>query len=185
MLGVTMEDLVARIGHAFDDVPHPGEDDLTDSSYGEEPAALIAEFRTKTDWRTLDAAWLDQAPDGWGTAMSFFSGAALRFYLPAYMIADVRGELMSADPSFRLCSSVTPLGAAKKIAKAWGGGTMGDRARADFVLFDDEQVSAIVAYLLWKLESMGGHDPMIEQALESYWLVREADAEDRHREERS
>jgi hypothetical protein len=31
-----------------------------------------------------------------------------------------------------------------------------------------------VAYLWWKLDAIGGRDPTIEQALESYWLEREA-----------
>ena len=120
-------ELIARIEGAFAAVEYPGDDNLTDSTYGEEPAALVEAFRGKTDWRALDAEFLDQAPDGWASALSFFSGDALRFYLPAYMIADIRGELKSSDPSFRLCSSVTPLGEKKKIAKIWGGGTMGEK----------------------------------------------------------
>ena len=112
---------------------------------------MVNDFRCKTDRKQLDAAFLNQAPDGWGTAMSFFSSSALRFYLPVYLIADVRGELDSIDPASRLCSSLTPLGASQKIAKMWGGGTMGERAKADFAKFDAAQVSAIVAYLWWKL----------------------------------
>jgi hypothetical protein len=166
-------DLIARIEQAFADVAYPGDDDLTDSSYGEEPAAPIEDFRGKTDWRALDSGFLDQAPDGWASALSFFSGRALRFYLPAYLIADLRGELMSADPVSRLCSSVTPQLESKKIAKAWGGGTMGDHARAAFALYDAAQVSVIVEYLWWRRETTDGYDLLIDQALESYWLERD------------
>lgn len=166
--------LIAKIERAFADVPYPGDADLTDSTYGEEPAALVEEFRGKSDWRKLDAAFLDQAPDGWGSALSFFSGNALRFYLPAYLIADIRGRLEHSDPAVRLCASLTPLGEGRKIARIWGGGTMGERARAEFGRYSAEQVSAIVAYLWWKLEGDSYCDPIVEQAMENYWLIRDA-----------
>ena len=166
-------ELIARIVEAFADVPYPGDDALTDSSYGEEPAALRKAFRGRDDWRALDAAFLDQAPDGWASALAFFSAPALRFYLPAYLVADIEGGLSSADPLSRLCTFVTPQGGARRVAAAWGGGTMGERARADFAAFTAAEVGAVVAYLWWRLAS-DGHDPVIEQALEYYWLEREA-----------
>lgn len=36
------------------------------------------------------------------SALSFFSEAAFRFFFPAYLIADLRGELRTADPLFHL-----------------------------------------------------------------------------------
>lgn len=170
-----MNELISKIERAFAEAVYPGDDNLTDSTYGEEPAALVEDFRGKTNWRELDIEFLNQAPDGWGSALSFFSGPALRFYLPAYLIADIRNELESSDPMVRLCLSVTPAGERKKLAQMWGGGTVGEHARADFALFDGQQVAAIVAYLWWKLESVGGYDPTLEQALENYWLIREAE----------
>ena len=167
--------LIETITDAFGDVEYPGDGDLTSSFYGEETAAVIIDFKGKTDWRVLDSGFLNQAPDGWGTALSFLSDNALRFYLPAYMIADVRGELDTAnDPAVRLCSSVTVLGEQQKISQQWGGGTMGDRARACFARFSAAQVSAIVAYLRWRLENTEGGDIVIEQALEHYWNERNA-----------
>ncbi len=172
-----MQELIDRIERAFAQVPYPGDLHLTDSTYGEEPADLEIEFRGKTDWRVLSADFLSQAPNGWGTALSFFSDAALHFYLPAYLIADLRDELDSAStPDGRLCFYVSPLTAPQKIARAFGGGTMGERIRAGFDRFDAPQVAVIVAYLWWKLDSCGGYDPTIEQALEDYWLPREAGA---------
>lgn len=164
--------MIERVKAAFADVTYPGDDALTDSTYGEEPAALVDEFTGKDDWAALDPDFLDQAPDGWSSALSFFSGPALRFYLPAYLIADLRGELMRADPSFRLSWGVTPAGDAKKIAKQWGGGTIGERAREDFAPFTPEQVAVIVDYLWWKLEESPAPDPTIEAALQGYWLER-------------
>ena len=170
--------LIETIADAFADVEYPGDADLTSSKYGEEPAALIVDFKGKTDWRVLDAVFLNQAPDGWGTALSFFSDNALWFYLPAYLIADVRNELDAAnDPAVRLCSSLTVLGEQQKVSQQWGGGTMGDRARASFARFSPAQVSAIVAYLHWRLERVDGGDIVIEQALDNYWYDRNANPE--------
>jgi hypothetical protein len=164
--------LISNIEQAFDDVRYPGDEDLTESTYGEELASLVEEFSGKDDWRLLDTEFLDQAPDGWASALSFFSKNALRFYLPAYLIADIRGHLNSQDPAYRLCLSVTPLGGKQKIAKIYGGSTMGERARAEFDSYDKQKVSVIVDYLWWKLDMLGGHDETIEQALENYWLQR-------------
>lgn len=168
------DNLTAKIKQAFAHVKYPGDESLTDSTYGDEPAALVKEFCGKTDWQKLDARFLDQAPDGWGSALSFFSGAALQFYLPAYMIADICGELLISDPSSRLCSSLASTVEKSKIAKVWGGSTMGEHAREEFARYDAQQVSAIVDYLWWKLESNDDRDPTIEQAMENYWLSRDA-----------
>ncbi len=167
--------LIATIEAAFADVAHPGVDALTDSTYGEEPAALVAAFATLTERTQLDSAMLDLAPDGWASALAFFSARALRFYLPAYLIADLRGELSHCDPVTRLCVFVTPQAASQHLAAVHGGGTMGAHARADFAIFAPAEVRAIVAYLWWRLDRNSG-DPIIEQALEYYWLEREAEA---------
>lgn len=166
--------LIRNLELAFADVSYPGDDQLTHSSYGEEPQALRTAFAGQTDWRQLDSGFLDQAPNGWASALSFFSGPALQFFLPAYLIADLRGCLRHQDPAFRLCHAVTPLGASQKISEQWGGGTMGDRARRDFARFTPPQVAAIVDYLWWKLEAEG-YNPTLEQALEYYWLARSED----------
>ncbi len=166
----TMQTLIDKIQYAFEDVSFPGAEHLT-HSFGEEADALINDFRDKTDWTVLKPEFLNQAPDGWGTALSFFSGEALRFYLPAYLIADIEGTLECADATSRLCAFVTPQLENRKIAKIFGGGTLGEHARADFELFDAKQVSVIVDYLWWKLKC-GSYQPTIEHALEYYWLER-------------
>ena len=167
-----MESLIKMIEVAFSNVQYPGDDCLTDS-FGEEAEALEIEFRDKTDWKVLDSEFLNQAPGGWGSAVSFFSAAALQFYLPAYLIADIDGSLEIGDASTRLCAFVTPQMEKKKIAKVYGGGTLGEHARKEFSRFTALQVSAIVSYLWWKLEQED-YNPTIEQALENYWLEREA-----------
>lgn len=167
-----MPTLVENIEAAFKDTPFPGEGRLTDS-FGEEAEALVREFASQRDWRTLSATFLNQAPEGWGSALSFFSAPALQFYLPAYLIADIRGALEIADPSSRLCAFLVAGYADRKLSSVYGGGTLGEHARREFALFNASQVSAIVAYLWWKLEQ-SRYDPTIEQALENYWLDREA-----------
>ena len=150
-----MTSLVRQISAAFDAVSYPGDDNLTDSSYGEEPEALAREFKGKHAWQALDDEFLNQAPEGWGTALSFFSPEAFRFYLPAYLLADIRGALDTSDPAVRLCMFVTPQAEGKRIATLWGGGTMGEHARRTFSGFDCDQVRAIVAYLRWCLDRDG------------------------------
>lgn len=175
-MGGNEETLLRKIEAAFFDVEYPGDDHLTESTHGKEPAALISEFRGKTDWRQLAAEFLDQVPDGSGSALAFFSDAALHFYLPAYLMADVRGELSLASPEVRLCWSLTPQSEGQKVAKVWGGGTMGEHARRCFDRFDSRQVGVVIEYLSWKLESLGYEDPTITQALDHYWLKRAREA---------
>lgn len=168
-----VETLTAKVEEAFSDTVYPGDENLTDSTYGEEPEALVNDFREKKDWKSLTPDFLNQAPEGWGSALSFFSGAALQFYLPAYLIADIRGLLECGDATTRLCAFLTPPMEKKKLAKVYGCRTLGEHARAECDRFTEKQVSAIVSYLWWKLDKEG-YNPTIEQGLENYWLEREA-----------
>ena len=49
---------------------------------------------TREDWKGIEASFLDTHAE----ALSFFSEAGFRFFLPAYLIADLRGHLSVADP---------------------------------------------------------------------------------------
>jgi hypothetical protein len=167
---MNLELLIAQIELAFSDVPYPGEHDLSASTYGEEPDALRREFKGKTHWREVEAKFLDQAPDGWRSALSFFSDRAFVFYLPAYLIADIRNQLLEVSVDFHLCYGLTGKSANEKIAKIWGGGAIGENARRKYAQFNPPQVAAIVGYLRLKLEQTQGAD--IAQALEQYWLRR-------------
>jgi hypothetical protein len=175
------EALITQIKTAFADVVYPGDEDLTSSTYGEEPEALKRSFQGKTDWRTLDAEFLDSAPEGWGTALSFFSDRAFVFYLPAYLIADVCNELPSVTPEFHLTHGLLPESADETIADIWGGGTIGERAIRRNDQFDAKQATAIVAYLRWKIEQVEAdfhyEDTDTIAALDRYWLARTTSAE--------
>ena len=109
------EVLKQKIRDAFLHGSYPGDSRLRDSYEGEEPDRLEAEFKGKTDWRDLDAQFIDQAPDGYGSALSFFSAEAFCFYLPAYLIADIDGLLERSDPVFHLCHGLDNESKAKFI----------------------------------------------------------------------
>ena len=96
----SIDALKSQISDAFSHVEHPGDWCLRGSNEGDEPYLLEQEFKGKSDWRVLDPKFIDQAPDGFGTALSFFSDEAFHFYLPAYLLADIDGLLEQHDPVF-------------------------------------------------------------------------------------
>jgi hypothetical protein len=161
---------IEQIKIAFATVEYPGDRDITSSTYGEEPEALQRDFIGKTDWRSIDYKFLDRAPEGWHSALSFFSDRAFHFYLPAYLIADIQGELKEVFPEFHLCYGINTGYKNVKIAKIWGGGTVASHARQRFDHFSTEQAAVIVDYLQWKPNI--SEDQEIIEALENYWLVR-------------
>ena len=164
---INKDQLIQKIAAAFKAAEYPGDDHLVNKSYGEEPDLVRNHFIGQNDWTKLSPEFLDC--DG---ALAFLSDQAFRFYIPAFMIADIQGKLDLNDPSVRLCWALTPQSENKKLAKEWGGETIGQKAKQTFDLFSKEQVSAIVSYLQWKLH----HDKdnlTITQALENYWLERE------------
>ncbi|HTJ01739.1 MAG TPA: hypothetical protein VL492_03035 [Methylovirgula sp.] len=76
---------------------------IVNSEMGEEPHRVAAAFFDKDDWHVLEAEWVDQVPNGLGSALSFLSDEAICFYIPAYLVADLEGRLHKADPVFALC----------------------------------------------------------------------------------
>lgn len=159
--------LIQQINLAFSKADYPGDENLVDQTYGDEPALIRAHFMGQSDRTKLTPEFIDY--DG---ALSFLSDKAFRFFLPAFMIADINDELNFNEPIVRLCWPVTPQAENQKIAQAWGGETVGIRARKCFDEFTKEQVSAIVAYLNFKLEH-DKYNMTITQALGNYWLARE------------
>lgn len=163
----------ARIREAFAGAEYPGDWCLIDSREGVEPALLEAEFKGKTDWRTLDAAFIDQAPNGFGSALSFFSDEAFHFYLPAYLLADLDGQLRQANPLFALTHGLDQRSRHEKInPRRYGERTWLDHARHKFAMFNAAERAAIAAYLACRLEGdeiTGFERQSIREALQSYW----------------
>ena len=170
--------VVAEIQRAFADVEAPGDWCLSNSREGTEPRLLEAEFKGKKDWRVLDPSFIDQAPDGFGTALSFFSDEAFHFYLPAYLLADLDGRLKQADPVFALTHGLNDEWRDQQInPRRYGQRTWFEHARHKFAMFNKKEAAAIVSYLKCKRESDVLTDfekTYIDEALENYWNERAA-----------
>ena len=168
--------LEAKIRAAFADTPPPSPDRLRGSDEGDEPYLLEGEFRHVPDWRTLDAGFLDRAPDGYGSALSFFSAEALRYYLPAFLIADVRGQLQHTDPLFHLWHGLTDDLRTRPVnPRRYGQWTWFEAISARFSGFTTAEADAIVSYLRYKAahDDLGLDQPKIDQAIRNYWSVRD------------
>jgi hypothetical protein len=163
----------AQIRNAFAAVEFPGDWCLINSREGTEPAALEKEFKGKDDWKSLDPSSLDQAPDGFGTALSFFSDEAFHFYLPAYLLADLDGLLRQADPVFHLTHGLDRDSRDEKInPRRYGERTWFDHARHKFAMFNARERAAIAAYLGYKRDTdalTGLEKSRIDDAVNSYW----------------
>ena len=183
----TPADVVALIETAFARVEHPGDPFLVQSNEGCEPAEIAQAFAGRHDWRSLDAAFLDLHY----VALSFFSEGAFRFYLPAYLLADLRRELKTADPVFPLVYQLSewsvPLEAGgERFEQRHGAGALlnplrygamrnADYARYRLSVFAREEAGAIVPYLEWRAEIDDYDRPHIDAAL-AYWRDRAANA---------
>jgi uncharacterized protein DUF6714 len=147
---------------------------LRGSNEGDEPWRLEAEFRHVPDWRQVDVSFIDRAPEGLGSALSFFSAEAFRYYLPAYLLADLRGQLQQADPSFHLWHGLddahrdTPVN-----ERRYGSWTWFEERSERFRSFTPAEAAAVVAYLRHKAQADDDFDRrVVEQALRNYWLAR-------------
>lgn len=172
---VDIEALGQKISNAFAGVEYPRDSNLRNSDEGEEPYLLEAEFKGKDDWAKLPAEFIDLAPDGFVTALSFFSHAAFRFYLPAYLLADLDGELLHTNPIFYLTHGLTEATKAVFVNPGrYAELTWFDYASMRFAGFTTLEVQAIVAYLEYKRDQaeLDMERTSIEEALDNCWLGR-------------
>ena len=184
------EAVLHQIHEAFTESEYPGDPFLLGSREGCEPYEEVSPFQGKDDWTSLDSEFLDAHYD----ALSFLSDGGFRFFLPAYLIADLKDELNTADPLFHLThgfydSSIevpTRSGVfTRKFGKSlfvnprrYGAMIFYDYARYRLAVFTREEAQAIVGYLSYKRDS----DPhaiqkeQIDAALHLYWLDRAENA---------
>jgi len=166
------ETLKKLIREAFVDVEKPPHWALSGSNEGDEPRALADEFASVPEWDSLDATFLDRTPKGLSSALSFFSDEAFRYYLPSYMIADIDGLLEMADPVFHLCHGLDNRGDELVNPRRYGNRTFRDVANHRLAVFSQRQAQAIVEYLLNRRDADDFHAPMIQSALDIYWIAR-------------
>ena len=170
-----LDRLEAQIQEAFASTPAPDARALRGSSEGDEPYLLEAEFGHVPDWREVKAGFIDRAPDGFGSALSFFSSEAFRYYLPAYLLADLRGQLRQADPLFHLWHGLEDATRSTPVnERRYGRWTWFDAVSERFHDFTPAEAAAIVSYLRYKATHVqdGQDQRVIEQALRNYWLPR-------------
>ncbi|TBR24843.1 hypothetical protein EPO15_03300, partial [bacterium] len=137
--------LAELIRHAFAATPAPAPGDMTGSVQGTEPFEYAVEFRGR-DWRGLSAAFLGRH----SAALSFFSPAAFRYFIPAYLIHHLAGAQWNADPVFALTHGFS--------ADDKGGDEDFDWeavARRKFAAFLPHERAAIAAFLA----HCDAHDP--------------------------
>jgi len=182
--------IINHIRQAFGRNEYPGDRFLQGSFDGPEPAEAVQPFRGQTDWQAVEPALLDTHYD----ALSFFSEAGLRFFLPAYLLADLQGELQTAEPLFVLIHGFSDTSIEHRVddqtfvrrtgrsalinPRRYGAMTFYDYARWRLSVFTREEAQAIVAYLSYKRDA-DPHDVQrvqIEAALELYWLERAKEA---------
>jgi hypothetical protein len=169
-------DLKAVIQKAFSGVEYPGDWCLCGSSEGTEPRLVEQEFKGKDDWRVIDPAFLDRAPDGYASALSFFSDEAFHFYLPAYLISDIDGQLQVSQPVFHLTYGLDDDSRNERVnPRRYGERTWFETSRYKFSMFNKAEAAAIVAYLAFKRDSEDVVDFQkrhIDQAIRNYWKER-------------
>jgi hypothetical protein len=163
-----VDTLRRRIEQVFT-APHPGDEQVRSSDLGCEPEEVAALFAGKHDWRALEPAFLDQA------GLGFLSPAAFRFYLPAFLLADLAGALMTQTPSFYLSHGLDNLGRVSRVNPLhYGELTWFDHAAERFAVFTTAEAGAIADYLRWRAADEVG-DKALLQAAANFWLPK-ADA---------
>jgi hypothetical protein len=182
--------VIERVRQAFADVEYPGASFLQGSFDGCEPTEAVAPFTRLTSWQGIDPTVLDDHAE----ALSFLSDGGFRFFLPAYLVADLRGELVRAEPAFHLTHGFQEVtveiptrggvyrkkigGSAFVNPRRYGAMTVEDHARCRLAVFARAEAGAIVAYL----EHRRDGDPegllaeQIDPALGRFWRQRAANA---------
>ncbi len=180
------ETIIDQIRQAFGGNEYPGDGYLQGSRAGCEPDEEVGPFVGRRDWRDLEPEFLD----GHYVALSFFSEAGFRFFLPAYLVADLQGQLQTADPVFHLTHGFFEITVESTIKgrvfllttgkskllnpRRYGALTFHDYARYRLSVFTREEAAAIVAYLKFRMNAAGTkvEQEQIEAALAAFWLER-------------
>lgn len=182
--------VIEKISFAFLANEYPGDHFLQGSREGSEPFEEIEPFKGKYKWTEIEPGILDRH----ASALSFFSEAGFRFFLPAFLIADVQDQLHVADPVFHLTHGfseekvehtvqgrVFVLRTGKTVfvnPRRYGALTFYDYARHRLSIFTREEAGAIVEYLKYQRDKdePGLRKDRIDAALDLFWLERAENA---------
>lgn len=180
------EAVIEQVRAAFAGNRYPGDPFLQGSFDGCEPYDEVSQFFGRHDWAALEPGFLDARH----CALGFFSEAGFRFFLPAYLIADLQGRLLTADPVFHLTHGLATSVHEHEVdghvfvrrsgphvllnPRRYGAMTWSDHARQRLSVFTREEARAIVAYLQCRQAAMelDAERSRIEQALDAFWLER-------------
>jgi hypothetical protein len=167
------EAVIEQIVSAFSETTYPGDWCLRAGGEGDEPNLVEQAFKGNTDWRAIDPEFLDRAPDGFASALSFSSDEGFRFYLRGYLIADLRGQLQYSSPVFHLTHGLDDATRDSRInPRRFGERTWFEHARHKFAMFTKAEAAAIVAYLMVKRDDDEFERARIDQSLANYWRGR-------------
>jgi Family of unknown function (DUF6714) len=182
--------VAAAIEQAFGGNEYPGDQWILGSSEGCEPLDEVGAFYGREDWRAIEPEFLD----GHYVALSFFSEAGFRYFLPAFILADVADLLQTADPVFHLVHGFSDVTVRHEVSgrafeitterrqfinpRRYGAATFLDHARHRLSIFTREEASAIVVYLehVLRLSSRQAEHAAIDAALRDFWRERAASA---------
>jgi hypothetical protein len=170
----SVETVKTLIRSAFADTPYPGDDALVRGA-GDEPDEVVDLFRGRTDWRALSPVFVDRAGAASPSALSFFSAGAFRFYLPAYLIADLDRKLIYTDPLFYLYFGLDQKTRTQSVnVPGRGVSTWWAVQQEHFAGFTPREAAAIVAYLRWRAaqDQPEFSRRSVQEALESYWVSK-------------
>ncbi|MFA5139120.1 MAG: DUF6714 family protein [Elusimicrobiota bacterium] len=145
--------IVSKVRSSFESTGYPGDEDLCGSDQGDEAAEYALEFKG-TDWRTLHPAFLSRN----SAALSFLTPGAFRYFLPAFLIADLYGESGSADPVFHLTHALMD---PNDDLHVW--------TRERLSAIQGSERAAVVAYLEWTAGRDDQTRQSIEPALNGFW----------------
>lgn len=100
------QQVIEHIRQTVRDTERPADAFLQGSHEGCEPGESVLSFIGIADWSQLDSAILDVNYN----ALSFLSEGGFRYFLPAYLIADLQDKLQIADPVFHLTNGFSESG---------------------------------------------------------------------------
>lgn len=103
----------------------------------------------KQYWNTIPSSFLNQ----YNSSLSFFDAKGMRFHLPAFMIAEIKGEY-----DFEIVFQLTDLS---------------EYSQSQFALLDKKQREAVKLFLEYLMESLDYEfeKPSIKEAIENYWSL--------------